>query len=1265
MSRWVAFLAVALAAPAAQALVPMPLAGPGCDDDGNDGFLDNRADCPQDLLRCQGIPGEAACNGTDSCNWNAAGSYCEGAEWDFISYVPYRWRSRMQDPQELGLGSGLHADRAWQVSTGRFDTVIAVMDSGIRWREFDLQNKYHLNRGELPLPLDVNDQPTQGRTAAGPNNCQGSPEQCATHCSQDDPWDHNRDCVFNVQDYADDWRVRPLRSGPYDISTPLADPLFSDCFYPFNHGSALPLYNDILEPGDLICVFSDGVDGDNGGAGNGYVDDISGWDFLWDDNNPLDDTDYGHGSGEGRDSTAEGMNGGVTPGVCPSCSLLPVRTGDSFVVDANNYAEGVIFAVDSGAKVLQSAVGAINNNAFVQAAYEYAWQRGIINIASAADETAQHQSYPGANQHAEYVHAIRYDKENRNLATTWLNFSNCTNFGARLVLSAPSTGCSSGATGVTSGVAGLVASVMQDRIDGGGVAPLSGPEIHQILVHAVDDINLPDSIPGHAGYTGKRYPSREGWDMYFGYGRLNARKAIDMILDDQIPPAADLTSPGWFDIIDPTKGTVEIRGTAGWPRAASGSWVLEWAAGVEPKDGAVVDPSVWHPLATGTNEVDGVLGVFDPTTVPFDPTARIARYNSRADKGTVDTNVTKALKVNRYTVTFRLRVVDNNGLSGEDRRAAYVHRDPTWKQGFPIKIGPSGESSIHMYDLDGNGALEIIFGDADGRVHAFTASAVELTGWPVSTHPGRALRHAGSRAFVLGADGVAATGDELPSERLSSIVATVAIGDLDNQGAPHVVAVTLDGEVYAWDATGSLRAGFPLGLPSGTGGDDTHVDQTHEIGAFASPVLYDLDGDGALEIIVATLDQQVVAWHAGGTLVNGFPVSGPRDANDLTRPFLRLPYDTDADGQGRRIISSPAVGDLDGDGDPEIVLGTNEALNEQISLVYAFTFDRTLNQPVAYRADCGSGNTRKRCFPLQMVGGYPNALPYVGEGTACSPTVADVNGDGKLEVAATAIADFGRIYRYDGYDAFNPGGSAFLELKSFAGYYGLHSNSDQSSSLAMINSSAFADLDGDGILDLSVGTAGVNFVDNLRLDGERADFDHQIAAWSGATGELIDGFPQIMEDLQFFLNPLIADVDGDGRAEVVNTSGTFAIHAFSPDGKEPAGWPKFTGHWAVASPAVGDVDGDGLLELAAITRAGWLYVYELTGSASGNVQWPSFRHDSRNTGNFHTPDPTVALPKQAGGGSDGCGCRAGGAGAYLALAALALLWRRRDGNKAG
>ena len=59
--------------------------------------------------------------------------------------------------------------------------------------------------------------------------------------------------------------------------------------------------SDLLDPQDLIIAFANGTDDD----GNGFADDIAGWDFLDNDNDAYDDVQYGHGTGEAKDSSAE------------------------------------------------------------------------------------------------------------------------------------------------------------------------------------------------------------------------------------------------------------------------------------------------------------------------------------------------------------------------------------------------------------------------------------------------------------------------------------------------------------------------------------------------------------------------------------------------------------------------------------------------------------------------------------------------------------------------------------------------------------------------------------------------------------------------------------------------------------------------------------------------------------------------------------------------------------------------------------------------
>ncbi|MEZ5238446.1 MAG: hypothetical protein R2716_05695 [Microthrixaceae bacterium] len=106
------------------------------------------------------------------------------------------------------------------------------------------------------------------------------------------------------------------------------------------------------------------------------MDDISGWDFLNGDNNPLDDVEYSHGTGEARDSTAE-HDGEGSAGTCPECSHLPVRVSDSFIAEGGRFAASVLLTLDSGADVIQGgAPGAISNPPQARQAIDAAYHRG-------------------------------------------------------------------------------------------------------------------------------------------------------------------------------------------------------------------------------------------------------------------------------------------------------------------------------------------------------------------------------------------------------------------------------------------------------------------------------------------------------------------------------------------------------------------------------------------------------------------------------------------------------------------------------------------------------------------------------------------------------------------------------------------------------------------------------------------------------------------------------------------------------------------------
>ena len=119
-------------------------------------------------------------------------------------------------PTELGgVRGGLVFDvddgrstAAWELTTGRPDVTIAVLDSGIEWNDAgamnDLRFKTRINRGEVPLP----------RTTTARRRRRRASTDCAGYT---DAYDGNGDGVFNLRDYACDSRVNvtdPRRRRP-------------------------------------------------------------------------------------------------------------------------------------------------------------------------------------------------------------------------------------------------------------------------------------------------------------------------------------------------------------------------------------------------------------------------------------------------------------------------------------------------------------------------------------------------------------------------------------------------------------------------------------------------------------------------------------------------------------------------------------------------------------------------------------------------------------------------------------------------------------------------------------------------------------------------------------------------------------------------------------------------------------------------------------------------------------------------------------------
>ena len=1043
--------------------------------------------------------------------------------WYLLSYIPDDTVDTVR-PEEIELGSGIGADRAWQVTLGSAEVVIAVLDSGIFWDHRDLVNKIAVNAGEVPLPDGA------------------------------DVYDANGDGSFDIRDYAGDPRVTDANE------------------------------NGLIDAGDLIRLFSDGVDDD----ANGYVDDIAGWDFFRGDNDPADDPRFSHGTREAELAAAEGNNGRNSIGVCPRCRVMPVRVGDSFVGDANPFAQGVVFAVDSGASVILEALGTITNTDLAQDAVAYAVDRGVSISASAADENSFHHNFPANYGRVVHVNNLTRDSRESGELTSYMALDACTNWGSKITVSAPSNSCSSGATGIMGGVLGMIHS---RGIEVGLDPPLSSAEVFGLVTTTATDI-YDDRAETDSGI----YPSRPGWDKYFGNGRVDLRAALDAIAPATIPPEAYIEAPEFYGVYDPRLTEVPILGYVAARRAGSYDYTLEAAAGLAP------DESDWVRVSGGvglTRPTGGILGILFPEDVP----------ESKA----VARDVT-----DHHAVLLRLTVTDSLG-----NRVRYYHQfflfdDPDWLEPFPVELGVSGESSPVMADLTGDGVFELIIATGGGEVYAFDGDGSVLSGWPVSIGPLPGQDdYLGSAAYV---------GGGLDPDRSQAMIATPAVADLDGDGEPEVVAASMDGTVGCWHSGGEVCDGFPVGI------DPANIERPEdrtESGVLASPLLVDLDADGALEVVVAAMDQRVYAWHADGSPVAGWPV---------------LCRDEASGGQHVRIISSPAAGDMDGDGNVEIVVGSNEDYD-------------TAGRLYAIRAE---GNAHPDGpflpgWPASVLSvGENNFLPYVGEGIASPPSLADFDYDGADEAVVNSGLGFPFIIDGDGLplEMLFPFNLLSRERGTFEPGMG-----------TLSACYSIADIDGTGRPAIITGGAGLGYGLQLLDPGRRIPGDHLIGAWHVDNAHLLPAFPQPVEDIQLLNGHAVADISGDERPEIVTGSGGMYLHAYDAEGDEPADWPKFTGGWIIATPAVGDMTGDGYLEVAVPTREGYLYVWKTRGRADGEgIQWTSFAHDPQNTGNVatplslqsgptgdddepsddDTPDPPdqdhPAAPSEDDGDDAGCGC---------------------------
>ena len=263
-------------------------------------------------------------------------------------------------------------------------------------------------------------------------------------------------------------------------------------------------------------IAGDGIDND----GNGFIDDIRGWDFQDDDNSPTDLN--GHGTHVAGIIASARNNLGAT-GVAYNAKIMSVRVldkdGDGGFGDL---AKGIYYAVDNGANVINLSIGG-DYNYSVRAAIAYANANGVFVSVASGNGGQDMPLYP-ARHSAAMANTMSVGAHNRSDAHAW--FSNYVGQSGSIQVDAPGvnvfstmpnnrygrySGTSSAAPFV-SGLAALVLSVNKDF----------SPSLvrHFIAQGAIREIAGSDSIGGidaaRTLYLAQQYGGNDGGSDFGG-----------------------------------------------------------------------------------------------------------------------------------------------------------------------------------------------------------------------------------------------------------------------------------------------------------------------------------------------------------------------------------------------------------------------------------------------------------------------------------------------------------------------------------------------------------------------------------------------------------------------------------------------------------------------------------------------------------------------------------------------------------------------------
>ena len=392
-----------------------------------------------------------------------------------------------------------------------------------------------------------------------------------------------------------------------------------------------------------------------------------------------------------------------------------------------------------------------------------------------------------------------------------------------------------------------------------------------------------------------------------------------------------------------------------------------------------------------------------------------------------------------------------------------------------------------------------------------------------------------------------------------AVISSPVAYDFDRDGSLEIAVGSWDTYFYLLDTHLNDLPGWPK-----------HSRQ----GFFPTPALIDLDADGVPEIVTGSEAGRLYAWHWTGHTCPHFPIDF---GYKIWASVTGLPGQRMAVGHQGEMRLLDARG-LPAEGWPQPIKGWPDA-----TAAYA---DHTIAVTTLTPGDPSQGWVYAWRENGTLLPGFPVELPQDSDS---SPALADLDRNGQLWIVFGDDNGLLHVLDLTGQER------AGFPVRTFGPKPGpTPTPHPPGGNVYSIEASpAVADLDGDGRSEIVVGS-----------------WDGRMYVWNDQ-GQLFPGWPVTVGD-QIISSAALVDLDDDSRLDIIVGSKDHFLYGWTAAGDPLPGFPFDLGDQVFSSPWIGDLDGNGRADVVVGANNG-IHLLRDVGLL-GRIAWPQFHNNDQNTG---------------------------------------------------